>query len=306
MSSLEEPPQSSALNWSIASRYVAVVAIWSSTPLAVAWSIRELHPVWALACRFVLAAPLAYVVLLMMKQSLRLDRVAIKSYAAGGIGLWGAMLCCYLGAGHLPSAMISVLFGLSPLFAGFLGHAVFRTQKLAFIQWIGMMLGMLGMAYAMGLSQGELTLSPVGVGWILLGVLLYVVSMFAVQRTDAGLHPMTQTTGSLILSAVGMALMLPLFWADRPLAIPDAKSLIAIGYSVVMASVVAMLCYFDLVQKIKPTTVALSTLMTPIFAMLLGYLLNHESFASQTLWGLLVVLLGLGCYFAQNLRPQSA
>ena len=49
-----EPPQ-----MQVASRYALLVFIWSTTPLAVVLSIRELHPVWALALRFALAAPLA-------------------------------------------------------------------------------------------------------------------------------------------------------------------------------------------------------------------------------------------------------
>ncbi len=52
------------------------------------------------------------------------------------------MLFTYLGAAYLPSGLISLLFGLAPLFVGLLAHGVFRTQVLRAEQWLGM-----GMAF---------------------------------------------------------------------------------------------------------------------------------------------------------------
>lgn len=49
-----------ASRWQVGSRYILLVLIWSSTPLAVVWSVQDLHPLWALTTRFILAAALAY------------------------------------------------------------------------------------------------------------------------------------------------------------------------------------------------------------------------------------------------------
>ena len=51
---MEEPPPTP-----IISRYLLLIFIWSTTPLAVVLSIKDLHPIWALACRFTLAVPLS-------------------------------------------------------------------------------------------------------------------------------------------------------------------------------------------------------------------------------------------------------
>lgn len=283
-------------------RYVLLTLIWSSTPLAVVWSVRELHPVWALAARFAVAAPLAYILLRCMSLSLRCDGKALHSYVAGAFGLCLAMLFCYLGAVHLPSAMVCMLFGLSPLIAGFLSHVVFRTEHLYPEQWLGMALGMLGMGWAVGVGDtSAASVSLLGVMWLLLAVFCYVLSMFWVQKVAANLHAVAQTTGSLLLSALFLLLLLPLFWSVRPLQMPSVWAVSAVLYTAVVASVLAFVLYFELVQRIGPTPVALTTVLTPLLAVCWGVLLNHEQLGAHTLSGLVVVLLGLSVYLAREL-----
>lgn len=285
------------------SRFIALVLIWSMTPLAVVLSVRELHPVWALAIRFVCAAPLAWLLLRGLGLKLRWDRRALRSYLAGSLGLFGAMLLCYLGAMSLPSAMIAMIFGLSPLLTGALGHLVFKTQRLRWVQWLGMLCGLLGMTVAIGiLPMQAQTLSAIGIAYTVAGMLCYVLSMFWLIHENAGLHPMVQTTGSLGLSALGFVLLLPFFVSKMPTQVPSTSVLLALLFTIVLASVLAMLCYFDLVKRIGPTPVALTTILTPVFALCWGVWLNHEQLGAHTLLGLLIVLLGLAGYFSREIQ----
>jgi len=309
--STNDPPQQSGYSMrpsrlALSSRYVLLILIWSSTPLAVVLSVRELHPVWALCIRFVLAAPLGLLLLRLLKIPLRLDRVALRSYGAGSLGLLGAMLFCYLGAVHLSSGLVSMLFGLSPLFSGLLAWLGPQRQALQPVQWMGMGLGVLGMSMAVGLWQSQhQAVSLVGVALIVTAMALYVLSMFWVQAERAQLHPLAQTTGSLVVSACGMLLLLPFFPQHMPTQWPSMTALLAMGFSVVMASIVAIVCYFDLVTHLGPTPVALTTIMTPVLAVTWGAWLNHEQVGSHTVLGLVVVVGGMVLYFWRDMVRQS-
>lgn len=294
-----EPPQMGVIG-----RYGLLVFIWSTTPLAVVFSVQELHPIWALACRFWLAAPLSALCLWFVGERLPLHRAALRSYVAGMFSLLGAMLCTYLGAVYLPSALISLLFGLSPLFVGLLAHGVFRSQRLVWGQWFGLMLAFAGLVFIFrdGM-QGHIEVK--GILWVLMGVLNYVVSVFLLQREKAGLHPLAQTTGSLMLSAIGILPILPFFAAFRPTALPSNVTIIAMLYSVIMASVVAMLCYFFLVKRLPPATVSLTTVLTPALALYWGAWLHHEQFTQTMVLGMIIILLGLACYFVQDWRKPA-
>lgn len=294
---------STASPFQVGSRYVLLILIWSSTPLAVVLSVKELHPLWALACRFGLSALLAYIVLRGMGLKLRMDFQAVHSYVAGSLSLFGAMTFTYLAAPHLASGLISLLYGLSPLVAGLATVFLFKQQKLFAEQWVGMLIAFLGLMFIC-MSGDSAYVQPIGVFLIMLALTCYVGSMFWVKHIQAQLHPMEQTTGSLIVSALAMLPLLLFFIAARPTSMPGLVTWTAIIYSVVMGSIVAMICYFDLVERLSPSTVALTTVLTPVFALIWGALFNHEQISSNMLLGVVVIFVGLICYFARDWYQQ--
>jgi drug/metabolite transporter (DMT)-like permease len=315
MMSSEKPPQllrlptsaetamtvaaESASRWQVGSRYILLVLIWSSTPLAVVWSVQDLHPMWALTARFVLAAALAYVICKVIRLALPLHKLALQSYIAGSLSLLGAMLLTYMAAPYLASGLISLLFGFAPLVAGLMSYIWTKEQHLFVEQWLGMLIAVLGLGFIC-LSGERAFVQPVGIGLIFLAVLCYVGSMFWVKSIQANLHPLVQTTGSLVISAVGIVLLMPLFWQHLPTHLPSTLTIMAILYSVVVASIIAMLCYFDLVQRLNPSTVALTTVLTPVLALLWGVWFNHEHIGAGVINGVGIVLLGLIFYFVRE------
>lgn len=289
----------SASRWQVGSRYILLVLIWSSTPLAVVWSVQDLHPMWALTARFVLAAALAYVICKVIHLALPLHKLALQSYIAGSLSLLGAMLLTYMAAPYLASGLISLLFGFAPLVAGLMSYIWTKEQHLFAEQWLGMLIAVLGLGFIC-LSGERAFVQPVGIGLIFLAVLCYVGSMFWVKSIQANLHPLVQTTGSLVISAVGIVLLMPLFWQHLPTHMPSTLTIMAILYSVVVASIIAMLCYFDLVQRLNPSTVALTTVLTPVLALLWGVWFNHEHIGAGVINGVGIVLLGLILYFVRE------
>lgn len=289
----------SASRWQVGSRYILLVLIWSSTPLAVVWSVQDLHPMWALTARFVLAAALAYVICKVIRLALPLHKLALQSYIAGSLSLLGAMLLTYMAAPYLASGLISLLFGFAPLVAGLMSYIWTKEQHLFAEQWLGMLIAVLGLGFIC-LSGERAFVQPVGIGLIFLAVLCYVGSMFWVKSIQANLHPLVQTTGSLVISAVGIVLLMPLFWQHLPMHLPSTLTIMAILYSVVVASIIAMLCYFDLVQRLNPSTVALTTVLTPVLALLWGVWFNHEHIGAGVINGVGIVLLGLILYFVRE------
>jgi drug/metabolite transporter (DMT)-like permease len=113
---------------------------------------------------------------------------------------------------------------------------------------------------------------------------------------------MAQATGSILVSTLIAILVVPWIWQYVPTQMPSAKSLLALFYTVIMASLIAMFCYFKLVQNLKPTTLSLTTVMTPLLAILIGAFLNDEQLSVQVFVGASIVLFGLLLYFLKDLR----
>jgi drug/metabolite transporter (DMT)-like permease len=293
-----EPPQQGRL----ALEWLALVLIWSTTPLAVVLSLRDLDAVWALTVRMVLAALLALALLYATGQRLARGPVATRLYLIGTFNMFGAMLLTYLGARHLPSGLIAVLFGTSPLLVGAASHFLLKGVRLVALQWAGMMTGLAGLAliFIDGDRLGAVHLPSVVM--VLGGVLCYVVSAVLMKRLPHDMSPMVQMTGALCLTALCCLLVAPLLGGPAPREWPGLVTVMAILYSVLMGSLVAMLFFYHLMQHVEAGTVALSTLVTPVIALLLGVLVNHERFQPHTLVGMGLILAGLIVYYEKEVR----
>ena len=279
--------------------YGLLVFIWATTPLAIVWSVTDLHPMWALVLRFFIALPLAVSVLLLLKVKFPIHKVALSSYVAGSLSLIGSQIFTYAATPYLSSGLIALMFGLAPIMAGLIGSFGFQ-QKLAGLQWLGMGTSIAGLALIC-LSGSQKHVQPIGIVLMLISVFAYSLSIFLVKKINADVQPMAQATGSILVSTVLAALLLPWIWQYAPTHLPSAKSLLALAYTVVMASLIAMFCYFKLVQNLKATTLSLTTVMTPMLAILIGAYLNHEQLSAQVFVGAVVILFGLFLYFYKDL-----
>lgn len=280
--------------------YGLLVFIWATTPLAIVWSVSDLHPMWALVLRFFIALPLAIVVLFILKVRFPVDKVSILSYIAGSLSLIGSQIFTYAATAYLSSGLIALMFGLAPIMAGLIGRFGFQ-QKLALLQWLGMAVSIIGLGLIC-LSDNQNHVQPLGIGLMIVSVFAYSLSIFLVKKINANIQAMAQATGSILVSTLIAILVVPWIWQYVPTQMPSAKSLLALFYTVIMASLIAMFCYFKLVQNLKPTTLSLTTVMTPLLAILIGAFLNNEQLSVQVFVGASIVLFGLLLYFIKDLR----
>lgn len=286
----------------LATTYVLLIFIWSTTPLAIVWSVSDLNAFWALALRFFLALPLAVALLFIFKNKLPMDKLSLQSYLAGSLSFIGSQIFTYMATAYLSSGMIALMFGLAPIMTGLIGRFFFHVH-LHRLQWVGMAVAVTGLSIIC-LGGSDHHINPIGIVLMLISVCVYCVSMFWVKKVNAPLQPMSQATGSILISALFSLCMLPFIWQEMPTQLPSTKALIGLFYSVIMASLVAMFCYFKLVQNIKATTLSLTTVMTPMLAMLFGAILNDEKLTVLVVVGAVILLSGLFIYFYKDFKAS--
>lgn len=286
----------------IVSTYALLVFIWATTPLAIVWSVSDLHLMWALVLRFFIALPLAIALLLILKVKFPTDQNSWHSYLAGSFSLMGSQIFTYIATSYLSSGIIALMFGLAPIMAGLIGRFGFK-QSLSRLQWLGMLIAVAGLAIICFGGENQ-HVNPIGIGLMLLSVFTYALSIFWVKKVNANIDPVAQATGSIFVSTVAAICIVPFIWQYAPTHIPNAKSLLALLYAVVMASLIAMFCYFKLVQNIQATTLSLTTVMTPMIALFIGAVLNNESLSAMVFVGAFILLLGLFVYFYRDLQAS--
>jgi len=276
--------------------YLAVVIIWSTTPLGIVWSSETVSPTLAVLLRMLIAIIPGMVILKLANINLPWSTQARKIYAYSCVGIFGGMLFSYLAAQYLASGMMSLIFGLSPIFSGVLAQKILDEPKFSRLKKLALAVALSGLFVvcfdSMSLSEN----SVIGIAFILLGVFFFSLSGVMVKSVAIDIHPLATTVGALTFSVPLFAIVWFLVDGTLPYQEWHARSIWAILYLGIFGSLVGFLAYFFILQKLRASTVALITMMTPIFALYLGAVLNNETVSLHLIFGALLVMCGLALY----------
>ena len=290
---------------SIILAYIAVIVIWSTTPLGIKWSAEDSSALFALSSRMWIGAVCAYVLLRVLKHPLPWHKEAVAVYFSSAIGVYAAMLCVYWGAQFIPSGLVSVLFGLSPFTTVVFAQLFFTKQDLSLWKIIGMSISFIGLSLVFigDVGWGEQYIQ--GVLAVLLSVSLHTISALKVKQLSSDLSALSITTGGLLVS---LPLFLLSYWfTGEGLPEPSVRAWMSIVYLGIFGSVLGFISYYHLLSKVSATQVALLTLITPVVALVLGLWLNHEHFSALLYAGIGLILVGLLLYhFESKLSPSLA
>ncbi len=280
---------------SVPAAYIGVILIWSTTPLAIQWSSLGAGYAFASFSRMLLGVVLCLALMRWWRLPLPWTRAARQTYLAAGLGIYGTIISSYWASQFVPSGWISVIYGLMPLFTGVLAYFWLHERSLSVAKISGLLLGLVGLT-VMFASGFHLSVQvAIGIAVLLVGVLIQAASMVAIKRIAAPMSPLAMTTGALILA-------LPLFfftwlWVEGTL--PQhigARAAWSIVYLGAFGSVLGFVLYFYVLQHMTAGSAALITLITPVFALLLGKTLNGEPLTVQLLLGTAAILGGLGLH----------
>lgn len=276
---------------SVPAAYLAVIVIWSTTPLAVKWSGEPGFLFGALG-RMTLAALFCLALLLMLRVELPWHRTARRTYAAATIAIYGAMLCVYWASQRVPSGLIAVIFGLTPLLTALFARWLLNERDLTRARLAGMALGIIGLAviFGGGSQLGENAVH--GIFVLLVGVIVNAMSMVLVKRTNGALAPIAVTTGALLYAVPLFFLTWLMFDGHMPKAI-STQATWSILYLGVVASAFGFTLFFYLLKHTPATGVALLTLVSPVTALWLGSVIDHEQVPGEVWTGTGLVLAGL-------------
>lgn len=280
---------------SVPAAFLAVVLIWSTTPLAVKWSGEGPGFLFGALGRMTLAALLCLALIAALRQAFPWHRGARRTYFSGALGLYGAMLCIYWSAQYVPSGLIAVLFGLSPLITALLAQPLLGERALTPVRLAGMLLALIGLVVIFGAS---LMLGPhmvKGLTGLLAGVLLQSLSLVLVKRYGAELPSLTVTSGALLVAAPLFFITWLIFDHQAPVALP-MRALLSIVYLGIVGSLIGFTLFFYILKNVTANSSALITLITPVLALLLGAFVNHEHVGARVWAGTALVLGGLALH----------
>lgn len=289
---------------SVPAAYFGVILIWSTTPLAIKWSSEGAGYLFGVSSRMIIGALLCVMFMVILRVRLPWHKDAQMTYVAAGTGVFGAMTCVYWGAQFIPSGMISVLFGLSPIITGAIAALWIAESSFTPVKIIGMLAGLLGLAFIFGTG---IKLGPdaiFGIVAVLASVIIHSTSAVWIKRIGAQIPALATTTGALLF-ALPLYITLWLIFDGRwPIQTP-LHAVASIIYLGIFGSAVGFMLYYYALKHVDATRMALVTLVTPVIALMLGLWLNNERIHSNVIVGTVLVLSGLLFYEWGNIISRK-
>lgn len=205
-------------------------------------------------------------------------------------------VCLYIGLGYTSASRLVVLLYLSPFVVAAGMPFIARSERLAPLQILGLVLGF--SAVVVAFSDGLLRGPANGQQWIgdvlaVVGAVLWGATTLAIRATRLSVAPPEKTLFyQLAVSAVAMGAVSAL----RGEAWPSEWSAMLWGSMFFQSVVVAFASYlvwFWMVRHYPATRLASFTFLTPLFGLLLGWALLDERITPQLLLALCGVATGI-------------
>jgi drug/metabolite transporter (DMT)-like permease len=256
--------------------------------------LREVPPLTVVLLRVTLAS-------IMLLPLLWVYRIRFPTGVSGwkpfvAIGLLNNVLPFSLivaGQTYVPSGLASILNATTPLFTVVVMAAA-GEEKLSSRRIAGVMTGLIGVVILHGgsLDGGDLGFEGgqgVGIVLCLAGAFSYGLSALLARRVLSNSPPLGTATFQLLASTVMMTFVAG--FVERPwqLPMPGAATWLAVIGLAALSTALAYIVFFQILRRSGATNVMLVTLLIPITAVLLGYLVLGEQISVREILGALVI-----------------
>jgi drug/metabolite transporter (DMT)-like permease len=252
--------------------------------------LRELPPLTLVLLRVALAA----IILLPL---LWVYRIRFPKGISGwtpfvAIGLFNNVLPFSLivaGQTYIPSGLASILNATTPLFTVVVmaaaGEETLQARRIA-----GVILGLIGVVMLHGGGfDGFANGQGIGILLCLAGAFSYGLSALVARRLLSNSTPLGTATFQLLASTAMMVVVAG--FVERPwqLPMPAVSTWFAVIGLAALSTALAYIVFFQILRRSGATNVMLVTLLIPVTAILLGYLMLGEEISSREIVGALVI-----------------
>jgi drug/metabolite transporter (DMT)-like permease len=280
-----------ARDWSL----LAVLSVlWGGSFFFNGVVLRELPPLTVVLLRVALAAMILLPVLRAYRIRFPVGLSGWKPFFA--IALLNNVLpfsLIVIGQTYIPSGLASILNATTPLFTVVVMAAA-GDEKLHARRVVGVVTGLVGVIIlhgqdVYGQDPGFQSGEGVGILLCLAAAFSYGLSALYARRKLSNSPPLATATFQLLASALMMTIVAAV--AERPwqLPMPGVTTWLAmIGLSA-LSTALAYIVFFQVLRRSGSTNVMLVTLLIPVTAILLGYLVLGESISLREIIGALVI-----------------
>ena len=269
--------------------------VWGSTWLGIKIGLEDSPPFLSAGFRFVLSCAVLFTLIHWKKLPLATSFKDWKNIIIPGLfAYFFSYGLVYWGEQHINSGLAAVLFSTLPFWVAIFAHLLLPNEKLNRVKLASLVIGFSGILL---IFWDNLRISSSG--QTVLGMLALLGSgasaAYAGVRTKRDLHHVDPIVIAAQQMLVGMVLLLLAGFAVEDLHTfkITQKSIGALLYLAIFGSALAFSVYFYLLKTTDATKLSLIAFVTPIVALILGWLIMDEKVTRHLLLGAGLVIVGI-------------
>lgn len=287
---------------------LVLYVVWGSTYLFIHIALRSIEPFLMSAGRFIVAGIVvaAFGAWAVRRAHGRVD----WREAFGGAALPGLL---FFGFGNgstawavtrLDTGVTSLVIAGLPFYMALLDRFVYR-RRLSRLGWCGIVAGLGGMALLAAPGGGAAEVDPLGVVVVVAGGIAWAIGSLRLRSSPSPADPVVASGaqmlwGALFLGLFGIAMGEP--WSS---GVPSWEGIGAVGYLVVMGTLVGFLLFAWLMRNGPTPLVATYAFANPVVALLLGWGIEHEHLGPRTLGAAVLIVAAVALIVLSQARAAA-
>lgn len=289
--------------------WLILCAIWGTTWIfiKVGVSDEKVPPISFAAARFVLAAAIIASIVWFRRIPLPKGRRQWSLMMLTGILQFAVNYSLvFWSETKITSGLASVLQGMISVFGLGLAWYFLPNEKINGVKVLAVMTGLMGVGVIFSdqlqMNKWEEFHGSIA---IVFGAFAAAQASILIKAKSMHIHPASLMLSQMIFGVPPLIAYGLLFEGDPRTFNWNFQSLIALLQLAILGTVVAFWLYYWLLSKIESTKAMMLSLVTPMIAVLVGYLARDEQLPRNILFGGLLILAGIGLILIRPGGPRS-
>lgn len=274
--------------------FIGLSLIWGTTWLVIKIGLDGMPPFLGVGLRFIAAGTIVMTIGFIKERKLAFSLSLFKLTLIIGILMFTiSYSAVYWAEQYISSGMASIMFSTLPFYVAAFAALILKNERLNLLRVVGMVVGVLGTAL---IFSENLNVQNFIQLMALLAVFISPISAaFAVVITKKIIHNYNRyllNGGSMLVGGIVTLTIHFIFESDMPL-IWSTTSIGALIYLTLIGSALAFSIHFWMLLHVEATTVSFVTIVSPVVALFLGYIVLSENLSWLQFAGSVLVIGGV-------------
>lgn len=281
-------------NFKIAAAYILICVLWGSTWLVIKIGLQSLTPFFSSGTRFLLASVFVFGMMKIRHTKIQMDKDSIQLYLIMGIFSFVIPFALvYWAQQFVPSGLSSILFAVFPFFVLIFSWLLIPSDKIGPYKLLGILLGFGGIVIIFSENiKIDLSDDFYGMIAILASATLQGLVAVIIKKKGKHLNPLSMNLVPLIIAGTILTIGSFIFENTGRISI-NSEAVMSVVYLAFFGTLMTFTTYYWLMQRINVVILSLSAFITPIIAVLFGFIFLNEILTMRDYIGSSLVLIGI-------------